>query len=477
MSFVATFERDNAERPLELRVPGKPLCIVIGSGLARQLEPACASVYPRSGGLLLGQVAEGDISRVSVDECLPLQWDRAFGGAPFLTEAQEKQLEANLSRNERRVVGWYRAADNTGPAVLSDADVDLFDACFQRPSDICLVAGNGPEGFHAAMFARDVHGAIGKTARPDLDLPLYRLQGSAERDGPWLLQDQARLWLKVGLGIISVAILVLLARRAGIGPAHASTPETQLRSPMVTAVMATATPDSPLHLQVSSTAERLTLTWKPEGVNGLRCGVLSIDEGSAGTAVALGPDKLREGTFSYQSKTGSVNFRLDVLTADRRLISGRTRFVDGSKPVTFTPLSARFELQLPADDLDALNGGAQSAKLCEAVPIPLPNSTPRLVASAKPLGGPAFTVDNDELQPTTGTITLTHGVLLSEYGHIVDVRSPDSRAYGGVSATLAQAIRQWKFSPATLDGIPVATKVNFSFTIRLLPDRTAESRE
>jgi hypothetical protein len=183
MSFADTFGFA-PELPNQWQVPGKPLIVAIEPRFARRLEHASASASPRSGGLLLGQVHSGDTERVILTDCVPLQWDRSQGGAPFLTAVQREQMEEALheSSNEGgpQIVGWYRSA-SPDEGALSQDDTAIWEQYFRRSSDIAILAGYHSSSFRALVFVTPTASIPGRRANHDaacVSIPALVASGS-----------------------------------------------------------------------------------------------------------------------------------------------------------------------------------------------------------------------------------------------------------------------------------------------------------
>ncbi len=450
----------------EWRVPGKPVRVRFGARLPSQLVNASAAASPRSGGLLIGRLINGEVDRVLINACMPLLWDRSRNGAPYLTEEQEEQAKAALlalkegDGRGQTVVGWYRSADAHETIATAD-DIHFFNRHFHHRSDLCILAGDTASGPCARVFVRGTHIRPGGIAH--LALPLFPIDTGPGRAAA-KFEDRRRAWLRAMVAVLCVGLLTLLGRRFGteatLSASHLASP-----APDELTVVASVTPDSPLSLAAAPSEKGISLHWTltNPALNTPRCAVLEIVDASDRRKTRLSPAQIRKGEFLYANAGGMVHFRLGILTAEGRLVSGQLRLTDSSKPVQYAPLAAQFASVM--DTLgESLERGAQEG-LCAQPSVPIAGKTPRLIAAANILDGATFTLDDSHLQGGE-VLVIRHELLLNERGQTVDVRTPDSMSYAGISASLARQARAWRFSAAQLDGTPVASVVTFTFTVR-----------
>lgn len=438
---------------------------------------------------MLGDVVSGSKGhRVYVADCVPVIWDRDRGGAPFLDDEQRRVFERELSTprpaQNMIVVGYYRA-DLAHPA-LTGTDVDLLDRYFPNLTDLCLLIRREQAGAHAAVFLR-THGEFrAGTSVSDLEFPLYRLEA---RDDPESLGGrrfpgaERHLFLTAAAWTAGIALIAIMSR--GIWseslqgrPAEVA-PTVDVPDPFVYAVAAST---SPLELEIDHSQGELKLLWnsQSQAVRSARCGSLVIDEGGRRkTLVELSSSTLKGGAFPFKKAGANLSFQMNVLTTDGRLFSSAVRVLDGTVPDGYSPLSARFAPPQEAENsiarvaLPSVPGarqitsssGFRNEGLCGDPASPVPGGKPTQVTSARTVGGPAFVLPF-LAQPLDQKLYISLEVFLNEQGAITDVQGPVSAAYREISRLLTQKVRQWRYTPATVDGAPLANSIKFSFAIK-----------
>lgn len=146
----------------------------------------------------------------------------------------------------------------------------------------------------------------------------------------------------------------------------------------------------------------------------------------------------------------------------------RRRKLDAQIDITTIPddLLERCGLSRPAPiGVSGSNHGkpeeSAKVKLGDLVPIEEVDSPPLVIKSADPVYPPLAFRNGDE-----GEVTLY--VLISESGEVTNVQvGPGSSTKMGFSQAAEAAVRKWKFSPATKDGVRVKVWKKVTITFKL----------
>jgi TonB family protein len=110
---------------------------------------------------------------------------------------------------------------------------------------------------------------------------------------------------------------------------------------------------------------------------------------------------------------------------------------------------------------DGRSGGSGAVKFGDLVPIEETDSPPLVLESAQPVYPPLAFRNGEE-----GEVTLY--VLISESGEVTNIQiAPGSSTKMGFSQAAAAAVRQWKFSPATKNGVRVKVWKKITITFKL----------
>jgi hypothetical protein len=320
----------------EWRVAGKPVSVILNLGIARILRQDDTANLPQIGGILLGRVEAAGTQTVYVEDCEPLVWDAAKGGAPQLKEKQRKLLENSLERWQRApgrvlsAVGYYRT-DHRDRLALDDADIELLDRYFKRPADVCLVVKPGKEGFTGAFFIREDGEFLSREASY-LEFPFERPQAYVVRNPP----AKAAPWSNIVSGrhvatavawVVFVTVGIVMSRELWWKGASSGAPSAAVSS--VEASGSTAA--SPLELRIERTGDDLILKWNRSApaVQAAQRALVAITDSGVDRRVSLTGEQLRSGHFFYRPLSDDVGLRLEVQTGDNRLIAENVRVVDG----------------------------------------------------------------------------------------------------------------------------------------------------
>jgi hypothetical protein len=319
--------------------------------------------------------------------------DRQALHAQLLRDAEDPQLEGLIS------LGWFLSHTRTD-VELTEADLELYTIFFPAPWQVTLVVRPGRGGtMRAGFFVRETDGTVRsdrsylefsfpdrlagaierlperaprerplerpmrerprrrgpgynpadaqESAQADRDPSLFGADGNRgdgpgsgdldaagiAMDGPRLLPPtpQRRKWPLVVWGAV-IAILIVLGLRYRM---QASTPE-------------------PIALSVIERDGQLQIQWNRSAkpVREAARGSLEIDDGTEGKTIALTHDMLAAGNVTWTRKTGDVEVRLTVQTADGARSQEASRYL-GPPPAAPQNPQALTELKRQKNDLEA----------------------------------------------------------------------------------------------------------------------------
>jgi hypothetical protein len=339
----------------EWSVAGKCLSVILDLQVARILRHQEPSSGPQLGGVLLGRVEATGTYRVYVDDCEPLVWDTARGGAPHLNEKQRQLLEDSVERwqwqpgSPLSAVGFYRT-QHGGDLRLTDADLELLDRYFPRDTDVCLLIEPGPQSFTGAFFIREAGEFVSRDSsyleftfeRPDARLV------TSPAPPPFLSISRkqvttAAMWL--AFAGVSLAISHELLSR---GPRKAST----RASSSAETGASPETHAADLGMRVQRDGDDLVVTWNrlSRGIANAQSGVIAINDAGVDRRLVLTGEQLRSGRLFYRPLGFDVAIRLD-LQIENQLVSESVRAVDSLTAVAGHPDSASWASLPPPDPL------------------------------------------------------------------------------------------------------------------------------
>ena len=122
---------------------------------------------------------------------------------------------------------------------------------------------------------------------------------------------------------------------------------------------------------------------------------------------------------------------------------------------------ARAEPAEPAPVNDDKPASSSSVKLGDLIPIEKADSPPTVLESVEPVYPPSALRSREE-----GEVTFL--ALISETGKVLDVKlAPGSSTGMGFRQAAEQALRKWKFKPATKNGVLVKVWKKVTITFKL----------
>jgi proteasome lid subunit RPN8/RPN11 len=314
------------------------------------------------GGVLYG-TREGRTLRILTMR--PISCEHARGPGFLLSDADRKALEQRLAEDQRDpsldgfvCAGWF-ISHTRSEVNLAEADLDLYNEYFAAPWQVTMVVRPGRGGsMRAGFFVREADGNVNGDQSyqefnfPDrlagvLDHKTDRRSGTDRRRGFRRERDEspeptapaprretpfpgfgaadpqylpspppARKWpwlVVWGVLVVSLAYFGLRVFNAEAGPLPVS--------------LALVEKEGLLNIEWNRTARPVTAAAK---------GTLAIVDGKETRNIALTPSDLASGRFAYQRKTGDIEVRLTVESADGVTVQEASRYL-GQSPVKVVP--------------------------------------------------------------------------------------------------------------------------------------------
>ncbi len=343
-------------------VAESPVTIEYSLVVIEEIRHAVAEGFQRlsRGGIEVGGVLygtrQGNAARVTAMR--PIACEHARGPSFQLSDKDRVELNQQLmeDRADPRLeglesLGWFLSHTRSN-VTLSDSDLEIYSIFFPHPWQVTLVVHPGRGGnMRAGFFVREADGAVkGEHSHLEFNFP-DRLAGvlpadrpprergyggerriipnlpraeatavAAERwqppapdplplEGPQFvsLQEPSRKWL----WLVGWAVVVLVGAVLG------------LRYLML------HTGTEPVSLTVVERDGQLQIEWNhsARSVTGALRGSLDIIDGADTRIIALTPKVLAGGKVFYVRKTGDVEVRITVESADGRSLQEASRFL------------------------------------------------------------------------------------------------------------------------------------------------------
>ena len=147
--------------------------------------------------------------------------------------------------------------------------------------------------------------------------------------------------------------------------------------------------------------------------------------------------------------------------------------IDQVQPVIRTDRATEFRLEPAPDIRPAFDPGPIGDVIADPAPIPLPDP-PK--PAAEPVRKEATLLTSSELQPpypaseqraeNEGSVTVR--ILIGTDGRVRSVEKVRGASEAFFRATEQQALRHWRFKPATVDGRPVESRKIMTVHFRLM---------
>ncbi len=371
-----------------------PMAIEYSLVVIEEIRHEVAEGFQRlsRGGIEVGGVLYGtrDGRTVRVLAMRPIACEHARGPGFLLSDRDRVALNEQLAGDQSDphlegliAVGWF-LSHTRSEITLSESDQEIYSIFFPAPWQVTMVVRPGRGGsMRAGFFVRENDGTVrGDRSYLEFNFPdrlagvldrerPARERGSAERPmgekmerrvptfyraesaaahaparreaaalphpdaGPQLLQPQphGRRWVWLAAWAVVLIAAVVLGLRLWM-PARA--PE-------------------PLSLAILEREGALQIAWNPaaKAVANAARGALQIMDGSDTRTVALTPQALASGRFSYQRKTGDVEVRLTVADAGGATAQEASRFLGSAPGVADKGSADLAELQQRRDELEA----------------------------------------------------------------------------------------------------------------------------
>ncbi len=176
--------------------------------------------------------------------------------------------------------------------------------------------------------------------------------------------------------------------------------------------------------------------------------------------VELEPAWLANGTGTHSYRVVYAPPDGQDSPADDKIALARSPAAPHRRPKASSPKPAPDHLQLPADTEAADHNARAGSTLGTVIDGPIEGHE---VHVAYPVVFPDPPVARAELpHDLKGDVIVE--VTIDAQGHVVETRVVQAIGYG-IDEKIVAALRQWRYQPATLDGVPVASKhdVHFHF--------------
>ncbi|MBV9084263.1 MAG: energy transducer TonB [Acidobacteriaceae bacterium] len=476
-----------------------------------------------SGGLLIGTCRRASSWEISVQEPIALEWDESRGGAPFLTEAQLRTLRETSAAwtSDTIVIGFYRASraveandaefverDAVERRGLIEGDRSLLVTCcpfsavpialrldslvfdphvFALWQDANIyelrpaAAGNTPDRLSDLKARRNRAAASGPSASTALmPVPQRHLIPASLAHDPYA--DRAFNNFRIAgwvIGTVIVSVLTYMAAHIYVKPMllHLAANEQAQLAP----ANATNSGSFALGLRVNQNGKSLELAWDPvsQAIQSARSGKLVINDGALVREVGLDRNQLREGRLFYMPLTGDVNVRLAVTDADAHTVAESVQVFSGATAPSNPLRSSIPDINDPAllqadrlatlsdkpDDLGTPNTGALDEF---SPPVPRKSQARSSAKSATPatvLSQVAPTFKPGTSPELKRDLLVSVAVKIDRTGRVT-AASPMASAEEIPEFFVDQAVsaaRLWRFSPAKVEGKPVASEMDIQF--------------
>ncbi|MCP3964325.1 MAG: energy transducer TonB [bacterium] len=204
---------------------------------------------------------------------------------------------------------------------------------------------------------------------------------------------------------------------------------------------------------------------------------LSVVELRYRMPLSLAVGELRDLPPPASSSTVRVSIKL--LGFNDAMASYHVRFFEGSLALTDTPLTVRRGKQAVVGGLDgehapylflliAPAGSEPAQSSAPAGPVDVDGDIqPPLVIEATPA-----TYPREARQEEVEGVVLVKTIIEKD-GKVSDVRVLEGLPHG-LSEAAVEAIKQWRFEPALMDGEPIAVYYDLTVNFRLPPDEESE---
>ena len=164
------------------------------------------------------------------------------------------------------------------------------------------------------------------------------------------------------------------------------------------------------------------------------------------------------GTHSYRvvySPRGA-----DAIAAEEKLALSRRSNSPRHRPKPSSPRPAPEQLQVPADAIASDRNARAGSALGTVIDGPIEGHE---VHVAYPVVFPDPLVARSEL-PADVKGDVVVEITIDSQGNVVETKLVQAIGHG-IDEKIVAALRQWRYQPATLDGVPVASKhdVHFHF--------------
>lgn len=385
-------------------VPESPVSIEYSLVVIEEIRHEVAEGYQRlsRGGIEVGGILYGthDGPVVRVLAIRPISCEHAHGPAFQLSANDRTALDEQLTREQMDprlagmiAVGWFLSHTRTEIS-LTESDLKIYSNFFPAPWQVALVVHPGRGGsMRAGFFVREENGALnGERSYLEFDFP-DRLAGVLDRYGDRTPRERGPGGMRRPLNQRAESVAADPAPRESSVRRQAA-PAQMIHEPMAQEQMAPEaaggaqpfplvplsraparsgrrwalltvwvvlalvaavfgfrywmmqpTATEPISLSVIEREGQLQVEWNHSArpVTTAIRGSLEIVDGSDTRTLALMPQDLDAGKFTYARKTGDVEIRLTVENAKGRKVQEASRFL-GRPPAT-TP---------PTEDLTAL---------------------------------------------------------------------------------------------------------------------------
>jgi proteasome lid subunit RPN8/RPN11 len=349
METLADALHTKAVSSLEWRVPGKPLSISIPRELIEDILTQSGPAYPwrkrkEVGGVLFGQVEEGNPPRVRIDRVTEIPCQHIFG-APYSLGAVDKRsirdMIAEAKGRGERAVGFYRTHLRRGLGLDGD-DMLLFSEFFTSPSDVLLLLKprwlrSALGGFffweYGSLHPESSHMPFTVNPRTQ-SVRFLGAQIEPEtpvRSGPKVRSLKPPLWCSwwiqgplTAFVLAAIAILGFVCGRE-LNRIRAAPPSA--RDPYA------------LSLTVLQYNDNLHLTWDRDALPVAKAvkGQVSITDDELNRTFDLTPAQLKAGSVLYRKVGTEVRFRLEVFMKNNRSVSESWRRDEAASPPAAIP--------------------------------------------------------------------------------------------------------------------------------------------
>jgi hypothetical protein len=275
--------------------------------------------------------------------------------------------------------------------------------------------------------------------------------------------------------LITAALLGILIVMAGAA--------IYLKWPMLRALVQSA-PKEPAKVGIDLTVVRtpegpFSVSWNqdaPEVVNA-QDGTLVIVDGRSKHKLLLDNPQLRSGNLLYTSKTGSVQFKLELNLGNQHTVESVIRVASqsakGSEREQHFPVSRSVVVVPIPETLPVVTPSGSAGAVPPPAPVPVSELHGVSHASpSEPAGAYVPPRVVQEMMPQTAPVghfaQIAVDVTIDPNGQVTTARPADKAlsAADPLTAITLAAARQWRFLPATMNGKPITAEYRIVFAFR-----------